>query len=161
MSEATLDLWSDDIKVDIITPLAVLRAQQAHLRRKTRGLLNVEVTSRTVGEDSVEHQFDLIAPMLDDYRYRVLVAMHKQKLVYPVYVEAECLRPESSAYDGFPPDVIDGPSEAATEQEFLELVGKVLRSPQIRSVIQSLIALSNERRTVSTPPDEENSLDNI
>ena len=38
------------------------------------------------------------------------------------------------------------PLQAATEQEFIELVRQVLHSSTVRSLIQSLIARSNEAR---------------
>lgn len=149
-------LWSDDIKVDVLTPLAILRAQVEPLRKKTQGLLEAEVTTSTSG-DNVLHKFDLIAPALGGYRRRILTATHQKEMIYPVTVEAECFAtPPPRSYtalqvmkafeldDSSSAGEEDGRRKAVTDQEFINLVGEALRSSQVRGAIQSLIARSNE-----------------
>jgi len=153
------DLWSDDIKVDVVTPLAILRAQVGSIQRKTKGLLQAEVTTTTSDAGWVRHQLDLIAPVLDGYRHRLFAATHEKDLVYPVKIEAECFRPESpedfaqlfSAVTKFQKD--ERPT-AQTEQEFIELLSQVLHSGEVRSIIQSLIARSNERQERPPAPEQ-------
>ena len=140
------DLWSDDIKVDVVTPLAILLAQVGPMQRKTKGLLQAEVTTTTSNGGWVKHQLDLIAPVLDGYRHRLLAATHERDLVYPVQVDAECF------------EVSSAEARAHTEEEFIGIVSIALHSHQVRSIIQSLIARSNERRgntAVSEPGKQE------
>jgi hypothetical protein len=158
MSATIPVLWSDDISVDVVSPLAILRAQTGPLSRMTKGLLEAEIETITSDSGKVQHQFDLIAPVLNNFRRRILIATHQRDLVYPVVVEAEFSLPDDrppnlSAVAGTrprPTDLpLDGRRPAATVQEFIKLVGEVLRSPQIRSLIQSLIARSNDLRKTS------------
>ncbi len=141
--DSDLDLWPDDISVDIVTPLAILRAQVGPLQKKTKGLLRVNVSTQTSSEgDSVIHKMDLVAPALGNYRQEILSVTHTKDRVYPVQIEAECLATsvgdDESGY-------VDFKRQADTEQEFIRLLGEVLRSGPVRAVIHSLLARMNEQ----------------
>jgi hypothetical protein len=169
MLDTIPNLWSDDIKVNVVTPLAVLRKQAHLLTQMTKGVLEADVaTVDTVYGDSgtIRHGFDVIAPALD-YRQRLFTATHGVQ-VYPVVLEADCFRSQSHpdlnavklgpGYDLEPERA--GTRQAKTEDEFLNLVREILRSDKVRSVIQSLIARSNDLRPVPSPPspsDDEDS----
>lgn len=141
--EMDLDLWPDDISVDVVTPLAILRAQVGPLQRKTKGLLRVNVSTQTSSDgDSVIHKMDLVAPALGNYRQEILSVTHTKDRVYPAQIEAECFVP---SYDGYDPEDGAWRPEADTEQEFIRLLGKVLQSSPVRSVIHSLLARINEQ----------------
>jgi hypothetical protein len=147
------DLWSDDIKVDVLHPLAVLKAQEGLLARKTRGLLQARLTT-TETDRLVQHDLDLVAPSLNFYRERLLSATHARDKLYPVVVTADCFFPEpggpltpASAMlsrtlnRAMNPEVCQ--RKAATDEEFIELVRAVLQSPEVRSLIHSLVARMN------------------
>jgi hypothetical protein len=152
-------LWSDDISVDVLSPLAIMQTQVAPLSQRTRGILEAEIETISSGSGKVQHQFDLVAPVLSHLRRRILLATHQKDLVYPVVVEAECFISEdttpvaqllsraASARD--PNKLLEGQRQAATEQEFVKILEQILRSDQIRSLIQSLIARSNDLNGVS------------
>ena len=124
------DLWPGDLTVDVLSPLAILRAQASLLEQKTKGLLRAEVTTNVVEKKDVQHQFDIVAPALNKYRYRVLVASHKPDLVYPVVIR-------------WSPDAYE---IEYSESELLHALGNILSSVSVRSVIDSLIAKSNEAK---------------
>jgi hypothetical protein len=172
MSSAIPVLWSDDISVNVLSPIAILRAQIEPLRQKTKGILEGNIETITTEKGKVRHQFDLVAPALNGFRRRILTATHQQDLVYPVVIEAECFAFEAKTIRITPAAMIEGlrerkvpPSDAleeqerraATEQEFIELVGKVLRSYQVRGLIQSMIARSNDQvpPSILTQSEEE------
>lgn len=128
MSKLTLDLWSNDIKVDVLTPLAILRSQEGPLQRKTHGLLRASV-STTTADAWEQHSLDLIAPSLSDYRTTLLSARHPHDHVYPVVVTSRTFAPETRNVLGTGPTTGLSRSEpdereAATEQEFVELGAK-------------------------------------
>ena len=160
-------LWSDDISVDVLSPIAILRAQAVPLMQKTKGLLQAEVETITSESGRVQHQFDLVAPALNHFRRRILVATHQIDLVYPVVVEAECFEPVKrtgsiAANDALvflsPNGLFENERRAATDQEFIKLVGEVFHSIEVRSLIASLIARSNDqtnRLTSKSPMNEE------
>src|SRR5438270_951123 len=129
MATSTLDLWSDDIQVDVLPPIAVLRAQEHLLAQKTRNILQAQLTV-TEGQDQVELGLDLVAPALNSYRARLLTARHNKEFIYPVFVTAECFYPDpihswkrtvSSQFR----NPLDPPANqriAATAEEFIDLV---------------------------------------
>jgi hypothetical protein len=149
----TLDLWPDDIKVEVQSPYAILMSQKSLLATKTKDILRADV-SVTTTDSQTRLGFDLIAPSLENYRRTILYATSKKDDVYPVTVEADCFLPRSPTTL---PEVLEKVSQrglgaksnpgrqAATQQEFIDLVGQVLRSAEVRSLIQSLIARSNEK----------------
>ena len=161
MSSTIPDLWSDDIKMDVLSPLVILRSQASLLGRKTQGILKGEVVTVT-SDVLVQHLLDLIAPVLDQYRATLLTATHQQNKVYPVRVAAQCLAPKTkpmsldeqlainkgkmwTAILSFRPgELPPNQREAFTQEEFIELVRRVFHSGEVRSLIQSLVARSNE-----------------
>jgi hypothetical protein len=153
MPDTIPNLWSPDINVNTLTPSAVLRAQAGMLGKMTKGILTAQVTALERDNDRIEHTLDLRAPALENYRYRVLTAYHRKNLVYPVTVSAECFEQGGSKeyYDHNEGWVSP---EASGETEFIELVGSVLRSPEVVSVIHSLIARSNEQPESENPPTQ-------
>ena len=169
-------LWSDDIKVDVLTPLVILRAQQEPLRRMTQGILEAEITN-VISEKLIRHNLDLVAPALGNYRRRVVTVTHFADQVYPVRVDAatrkrrvesqgpllpwssplgaetrETLRKFSEDFPTKAEPKTEGEPEpelspnAATEDQFIKLLGDIFHSDEVRSLIQSLIARSNEER---------------
>jgi hypothetical protein len=159
MTDSIPDLWSDDIQVKVLTPVAILRAQASSLRRKTQGLVVAELDTRTSAE-YVRHHFDLIAPAANGYRERILTAAHSSKKVYPVTVTAECF---AARFNHLSPSlrVLGGPPRnertAATQEAFIGLVKEVLQSPEVRGTIESLIAQSNE--AASSPSSSPSNVD--
>lgn len=180
MGTTMTSLWPDDIKIDVLRPATILKIQADGLARLTHDLVRAAVTTTTGYEDFVVHRLELIAPRLDDRRYGVLNATHRADF-YPVLLEADCYRrirrprqprPNSSAAQaavlahalgelaGAVADAANGPPPwppddwrpvAANQDEFVKLVGEVLRSREVRAVIESMIALSNEQ---SRDPDD-------
>ncbi|MFO0799570.1 MAG: hypothetical protein U0804_19035 [Gemmataceae bacterium] len=165
MPDAFASDWPDDIKVDVLPPVAILRARASEIGRITKGILKGEVSTTTGAGDMVSHRLDLVAPALNGRRYGVLNAIHRADL-YPVLVEAECFKPPVSrsrvgaAVGGsFPmfvaggtdpepppwPDPTDWRPVANNEDEFVARVREVLRSGKVRAAIDTLLALSNEK----------------
>lgn len=166
------DLWSDDIKVDVVPPLAILRAQAGFLEQKTRGILQARVVSTTEFGRQEQHALDLIAPALNQYRKTLLVAKHPLDVLYPVIVRAESFSPPerwfpaqvggaAGVFQAMNPNSLkEDERRANTQDEFIGLVRDVLRSGYALSIIQSLIARSNEAGTAEadrngSPPSPE------
>ncbi|MDR3636769.1 MAG: hypothetical protein P4L84_23395 [Isosphaeraceae bacterium] len=156
MASAIPTLWSDDIKVDVVSPAAILRAQVAPLRALTKGILEAEITTESSDSGMERLHFELVAPLLDNYHHRILSATYARNMVYPVTLEAECFRPHKQSYGESLAALAlavhqrgvtesDWRPKAATEQEFIELIGQVLRSSEVRAIIHSLIARSNDQ----------------
>lgn len=147
------DLWPDDIRVDVLTPLVILRTQAGLLSNKTQGTLLAQVMTTTTDE-WVQYQLDLIAPALDSYRVSILTARHHLAEVYPVTVTAQAFVPKPGPFGILVQRSEDPPADqrvAATQEEFIALVRGVLQSPTTRSRIQSLIARGNEILGIGYP----------
>ena len=141
MAQTIPNLWSQkDIKVEVLSPLAILRTQAANLEQMTQGLIEAEVTTTTGDKGETVHQLDITAPVLGGYRHRLLAISYRKDMVYPVtFVVAHdgALR-DVSAY------VYSTNTSAQTEAQFLKNLGEILQSPTINALIQSIIARSNE-----------------
>src|SRR5947208_3134679 len=124
MSSRIRDLWSDAISPDVLTPLAILRAQVPGLERRTKGLIEAEVNT-VVADKKTTHNFDLVAPALDQYRERILIVTHERERVYPATLEAAYFARKN------------GRSQvtAMYEEDFISLIGEVLTSPDVISSI--------------------------
>ncbi|HZV07208.1 MAG TPA: hypothetical protein VE999_19150 [Gemmataceae bacterium] len=167
MNTTIPDCWPD-IKVDVLPPLAILKAQEGLLARRMQGMLEAKVTTIEAG-NLVQHQLDLIAPSLNFYRERLLTATHDRLRLYPVTVAAECFAEKSEVSQGprplsplqaalaplqaavkafsethiaLVPEVVQ--RQASTDEEFVQLVRKVLQSAEVRALMASLIARINQ-----------------
>ena len=152
MSTEIPDLWSDDISVDVLAPLVILRVQAENLSRKTHGVLVAQVSSPLSMGETMSFDLEVIAPAVNR-RIRILTARHVQSEPYPVIVSSPplTLSKDSSGrrhriYDKITLnfDEINTSSVADTQQEMLSLTAAVLQSGWLKSRLQSLVALSNE-----------------
>ena len=144
------DLGSQAIGVDVLTPTAILNAQAGLLQRKTQGIVIAELESSVDSKGVVTLNFDLVAPSIYNFRTRVLAVRHKADYVYPAVVSTGAFSGKSfTIYFG---DLAWGGVEdqhckmAQTDNEFISLLQEALQSGFILSIVQSLIARSNEAR---------------
>jgi len=133
MASTIPNLWPDGIKTTVLTPLVILRHQAADLEQRTSGILRGEVRS-VEGDDTVEHQFDIVAPALG-YEHRILKVQHAKEMIYPARVQADAL----GARPPQPPNTV------MDDEEFINWLAEVLRSGSMKAVILSLIARANEQ----------------
>ncbi len=85
MSQKKEDLWPEDFKIkEIETPVSILKRQASFLGEKTDNVVKADITTRYSG-DEFFHSFYLVAPALDNYRYRVFTVTHGISL-YPLGV---------------------------------------------------------------------------
>lgn len=133
MEQITEDLWPADIGgvPTLTTPVSILKEQAVLLGRKTKNLVQVEVTSGTIpssitsgamGQDRFHHSFWLVAPALD-YRYTLFKIKHEITL-YPLDLEWESKMSVSS------------------EAELKDQLKKIFASDKTKKIIQSMIAQS-------------------
>lgn len=170
-------LWPDDIKVDLLPPLAILRTQADALARLTDGIVRADVYTTSGHEDFVVHRLELYAPLYAIRRYGILNVTHRTDY-YPAVLEADCFQPKRTRDGGGKghslvdavvaaqlaqagiteavtqalgapepppwPHPDDWRPVAANQDEFLDLLAKVLKSREVRAAIDSMIALHNE-----------------
>lgn len=150
------DLWGQAITVNVLTPAAILNTQAALLKRKTQGIVVAELATTTDSKNIVTIKLDLVAPAVDNFRASVLAVRHKADYVYPALVSTSAFSGKGGgpfgdlAWRG----VEDQLSQLAeTETQFVSLLQEALQSGFILSIVQSLIAKSNEARQGPSAPD--------
>lgn len=133
-------------------PLTILQAQAEALLQQTGGVLSADIKQREE-EDKFILTFDIVVPAMGGYRHRVLVLAHGRNMAYPAVVDAEVFRPPGlesvrEFIEAQQPALFRTPKKpvnrADSDQELVDLVAKVLRSPQVLSAAQSLIARAGE-----------------
>jgi hypothetical protein len=139
MSDDESSYWIDDVEVEVLSPLAILRIQAASLSKKTHGLLEAEVVTATTPKTAA-HELQLIAPALGGERRTVLTVVHAVNEPYPATVEAAVFEPDAGSPD--PND--DRRPTAPTVQEFKDLIKRAIQSKPVRAAARSLLARSEE-----------------
>lgn len=158
-------LWPDNIDVDVVPPIAVLRHQASELRERTKGLLEAEVRSWPSKQEQgrIIHEFQIRAPALEGYTYSLFRIWHNKDFVYPaeIYFEPWVSQAKTEYFEKqkrllpaqmFGPYAVadlepSGIRSAATQTEFLEAMSDLLTSPRTKSVLMSLIARIKQAET--------------
>lgn len=117
------DLWPETLAtIDMATPVSILRQQASLLAGKTAGVLEGEVKTRIDEKGNFIHDFYLVAPALDGYRYRLLTVIHPAAL-YPAAVYSDIYQ-----------------FEADSEETLKSTLRDLLSSPRTRSLINGMVA---------------------
>ncbi len=147
MSTLSVSLWPPSATVDVRSPASILREQEPLLARQTKGLLHAKVTSAEV-EGRRMLSLEVAAPPLD-YHEEILRATHAASRLYPVTLTARCFAPDGADIGASPlrPVGVLGPDQrrASSPEEFIRLLGEVLASDEVVSLLASLIARINEQ----------------
>jgi len=123
------DLWPDEFgKSDVTPPRAILREQAEALTKKTGGLLEGVVRTVAHPPHSFGQHFYLSVPVLDDYTYRLLMAIHSLQF-YPLEVHA---------------DVLNKTFRCTSEQELKDVLREIFNSDETKRIITALLAQVQE-----------------
>ena len=158
MSQRITSFWPDQIRPELLSPRAILKAQGEALANQTEGVLLAEITNTQNDVGIVELDFDIVVPALSGYRHRILTVAHGKDLPYPAIVDAEEFRPASLRYlqlfleKGRLPD--RATCKADSDIEFMNLVKTVLKSTGVLSAAQSLIVRASEALSEDEPQAE-------
>jgi hypothetical protein len=165
-------LWSDAIRSDILSPYKILEIQAADLKLRTKGLLVGEVRQREAGEKRVALSLDIVVPLFNGSRYRILTIGHGKDEPYPAVLDDEVIRVGKSKssnrphlsmptprprqlpkalIDSIPPTSLEELQATAqfgkqieSEEQLNEELARVLGSRYVVSLLQSLIARAND-----------------
>ena len=127
MSSAIPDLWPADFGSLVkLTPEAILKVQATKLAERTGGSVVGEVKTR-IEDGTVYSNFNLVAPALNNYRYKLFYIAH--------------------GFNPYPLDFVSTPSiphSIQNEAQFLEKLGEILRAESTATIVNSLIQHSQE-----------------
>jgi hypothetical protein len=148
-----LNLWPKNFKVDVQSPVAILRSQASLLSQVTRGVLHANVETETT-DKGVQHRLVIVAPAYNQYRHVLLVARHDARLPYPTTVVndalAERVRREPNVLSLGLPTYETVYPQAHSDDELITYIKTALGSDSTKAVVLSLIAKSNETTAAST-----------
>lgn len=127
------DLWgSIAVETELKLPVVVLKHQAALLGQKTNGVLEAHVIPfKTTGKDKVGYAFNIVAPHLSNYVYKVMSVSHPAILLYPVRVLDQ---------------TSDSEHTCSTEEEFIATVRAILSSAIVHKAVLALITQSRAAR---------------
>lgn len=154
MSHAQIpDLWPESLRVDVLTPYAVLSAQATKLTEKTQGLVEGRVTTRALPPGLWLHIFDLVAPVLS-FRYTLFRLWHRESMPYPAVLwrgREPSTKPSDIARALSEDRMEPGSDLIWNEEKLLHALQGVFQNPVTLSVVESLISRSNEVRQGGAP----------
>jgi hypothetical protein len=175
MIEELHSLWPEAIRSNISSPWAILQVQAEALGTQTDGVLLGSIEKREDDDEKkVTLTFDIVVPILDGYRHRILAVSHRKEMAYPAFVDAEVFR--TGALKSYLSaslaiaQVLEGspktkpPNQADSDQQLMGLLKKVLESSEIVSTATSLIALANDalaEKEREASPDRSPSLEEV
>lgn len=133
MADALVDLWPAIEGDPVRTPLSILREQASLLGPKTQHLVEAEVSTSS-RRDSLVHEFYVVAPALDHYRYHLLTVAHGIEL-YPL--EMWPARGDTAQVDD--------------EGAFVERLGSFLASEHTLNIVRSLYSQSQSPEDFHDP----------
>jgi hypothetical protein len=113
------DLWGDIQPSAVRTPVAILREQAALLGNNTQNLVEAKVETSGIAGNFI-HSFNLVAPALDNYKYKLFTVHHGPEL-YPISVN-------------------DQTNALETEERFVDWLRQRLSSDKTRKIVGNLLA---------------------
>jgi hypothetical protein len=131
------DFWPELAPALVVTPASILKTQATALSRKTIGLLQGEVRT-WANEGNIYHQFVVVVPALENYRYSIL-RIHHGAPVYPVYVDEAPTVAAEEQFTGFivgryKSDVLPD------DGNFRRWLREALASADTKRILESLLA---------------------
>jgi hypothetical protein len=143
------NLWPENIsEADYLTPLTILQEQAALLGTRTRNIVTADVET-VIDDDNKKpftHVFYIVAPMLQNYRYRLLLIVHDIEL-YPIdiYTDEEIFD-DNVPFFKIEEDYQRGRHffKANTELEFIEALKVIFSSRKAQRIIKNLMNQSKQ-----------------
>lgn len=140
------DLWPKDLSMisKSNSPSSILMEQAEILAQKTGDLVRAEVITPEIPIHSgfLDYNFFIVAPRLNHYRYRLFSIWYDLNL-YPVFFELD------SDIDAEVRGKKRGELRAKSEQEYIDLLGKILNAEKTRRIIRTLVSLVEEMKATS------------
>ena len=137
MAQPIPDLWPDDFGQESEpSPVSILRQQGMSLGQRTQNFVLGKVYSRGIDQKTFEHTFALYAPLLG-YERPILGVSHGLGL-YPARIALDPILTRGGDDSGTV-------YEAHSSAEFIDTLGKVLKSDETKEIVRALLAQTQSR----------------
>lgn len=120
----TQNLWPDFAVEPLKSPKAILKEQASFLMEKTQNILSAEVDTSQANDGKITHSFFVVAPALDNYRYKIFHVSHSV-IFYPM----------SLTWNG-------GMYGIDSEGAYVRMLKEIFNYPDTIRIIQSLMSQS-------------------
>lgn len=159
-----VDLWPNDMETyDELadTPLGILKEQASLLGERTKNVVRAEVRVTTTNsnsfdrfgiigstggnDDSFLYEFFIVAPFLENYKFRLFVVRQKVMALYPAIVILD----NDALIDNTFPEAKGKPRlliNAKDQDQFEEILLKIFSAPNTQSLIKLLVSQSKTSR---------------
>lgn len=114
--------WKIPAVDNLRTPLTILKEQAEALKDVTQGLLYGDVSTSTLERGLLRHEFEIIAPALNNYTYRLFSVTHSMFL-YPVSVSMG-----------------NNTTTLSDEGSFIDKIKEILGSDETSRILAGLLA---------------------
>ena len=147
------DLWPEKLEsAKIRPPVAILKEQASLLGQKTKNVVEGAVSEVFTGdedeEETMEYSFNLVAPALGGYRYRLFTMRHDIRM-YPLIIKMEEeifqeVNPGKPEKESVQDKLLrlNHRAKVDTEAEFLALLKKIFAATKTRQIIAAILAQS-------------------
>lgn len=121
------------------TSYGILKEQKQMFEKKTDGLLKIEINSRklthrdNIDEYKLATNFNIVAPVLDDYSYTLFSMFSKAESDYPLALDSSFK--EEDPFGSFHYTCND-------ETEFIDALKDILSSKETTSIVKNLYSKS-------------------
>jgi len=132
------NLWPDIEIDDVINPVNFLKEQGKYLEEITKGVLTYYIAKKAYkhgdwpSKEAILYDFYIQAPFLDDYRFLLFRVGHDLIDNYPIKIDTMHMQ-EQERYT------------AKSQEEFEEILGKILGSDQTRSIVSTLYSKGSQK----------------
>lgn len=135
----TQNLWPEFAIDKTKSPKAILKEQAGYLMVKTNNVLSAEVETIKSQRGIILHEFYIVAPAMNNYRYKLFAVKHEVIGYYPLTVETEL---DFRVDDEYSIPAFQKHDEAKNEEEFIRLLSTVFNNPENTQIISSLLSQS-------------------
>jgi len=145
------DLWPEELEsAKIRPPVAILKEQASLLGQKTKNVVEGAVSEVFTADEekTMEYSFNLVAPALGGYRYRLFTMSHDIRM-YPLIITMDGeifqeVNPEKPEKESVQDMLMRNKNQvkAGNEAEFLALLKKIFAATKTRQIIAAILAQS-------------------
>jgi hypothetical protein len=137
-----ISLWPEITEVSEVTPpVAILDQQALMLGNMTKNVLLADVKMEEGNDYEFAYSLYIVAPVLDNYKYKLLTIFHSIDL-YPVVVQVEASIWKEIDKSKYSSGKLRYAYQADSEDQFLEILRAIFSASKTKRVIAALLAQS-------------------
>lgn len=140
-------LWPEEIsKLEAIkSPVSILKEQASSLGKMTKNILVGEIVPVEVSQPNSAYRFNILAPLLRNYRYTLFIVNYNILNMYPIYINLD-----EEIYKEVYYSSEKEPLKIDNESELISNLTRIFRSNKVKQILKSLMAESGAMNSGGT-----------